>query len=75
MVNQTSEQRWLVQCRLSQGIRKADEILTLESDTSDSDDNNASVNSEFEHESGISKPESVATTSISKGARRKKMVN
>jgi hypothetical protein len=48
--------------------REINEIATLESDISCSDDGNVSVDSEVEHENGASEPEPVVTTSASKGA-------
>jgi hypothetical protein len=52
--------------------READEIVTtLEFGTSDFDDNNASVDSELEHESGTSEPEPVGITSKGKSGKQK----
>jgi hypothetical protein len=45
-------------------------IITSEFEISDSDDSNASVVSELEHQSGTSKPEPTATTSSGKMGNR-----
>jgi hypothetical protein len=55
-------------------FHKRDETVALESHTSDTDDNDASVDSELQHDSGTSESEKVATTSISMCVKSKQMM-
>jgi hypothetical protein len=49
-------------------------VITLESDTSDSDDSNASFDSECKHESGTREPKPFAANYIVKTVKRKQMM-